>query len=959
MKRLFKILSFVFVTVALTLCFACSKNENITSSSTTTGTKPSNPTVTVPEDKKVLYTFVVKATNGKTLRDFVIGLELNGKIITEKLTDKDGYAEFSIEGNEYNVIIDPSNAGYIVQDEYTELVTSKTSEDYEIICDTQIVPEEAPTDYTYVAGEAIYDFTLKEVGTNENINLSKLFENGKKVVMLNFWYMSCSACMSEFPCLNSAYETKIDGTTKYSDELEIICINPGVNDNDTPANVLNYKLVNDFSLTFAMDNKNSDGTSYMTSLFGIQYYPTTIIIDKYGTISQIHIGAITEINEWTALFDEYISANYEHKFTPSDPENGTSLKEPNVQFPNEGVLEAILNGKDLGNNDLNIKYRPYSVKENDPKYDQIAEEEKYSWPFIPSEDGSCVIPSNVGENNSFAIMYTDVALKAGEVLSIEYFASCEKADYLYVFIDGQIVAQISGLSTEWETIYLYPAIIDGTYELAFSYIKDDSISMNEDVVKLRNIHIVTTDDIDRETYILREASYGEQLLWNMSYEYYITPVYNENDGYYHVNSIDGPLLLADLASANHWSDTTLNIMSSNELLKWTDGDVSYDYNLFIKKHCGYLSNSTVGYIPITEELKNALVDITKHFGDPKAVNNQNQWLELCVYYDTYATDGELGSTVVGVAPFDPYYFTDTSEGDKISGTSTGNYAGYYLPRGIYFEFKPTVSGVYKFYSVGSDDTLGWVFDSNDDYLAYNDIGIRPLTLADAIVGTDSVNFVSYYYYEAGKTYYIKACFDDQNLLAELTVNYEYVASNYELFKLMSEAAFTSSDADMSDIISGGVGVKLVDGYYHADTTLVGEDSFVYVDFKYSTSIFGVSLEVLAENGGFDMTKDEEGNILTYESGNPMFDESGYLLYEDGTRVVDPETSQFINWNYTTAFYEYMNENMITDENSVLYGCAKVTEEFAEILQLLMDKYTFAGIENSWNKLCYYYAYIGA
>jgi len=31
-----------------------------------------------------------------------------------------------------------------------------------------------------------------------------------------------------------------------------------------------------------------------------------------------------------------------------------------------------------------------------------------------------------------------------------------------------------------------------------------------------------------------------------------------------------------------------------------------------------------------------------------------------------------------------------------------------------------------------------------------------------------------------------------------------------------------------------------------------------------------------------------------------------------------------------------------------------TERLAEILQMLMDKYTFEDVDNSWLKLCYYY-----
>ena len=49
---------------------------------------------------------------------------------------------------------------------------------------------------------------------------------------------------------------------------------------------------------------------------------------------------------------------------------------------------------------------------------------------------------------------------------------------------------------------------------------------------------------------------------------------------------------------------------------------------------------------------------------------------------------------------------------------------------------------------------------------------------------------------------------------------------------------------------------------------------------------------------------------------------------------------------------------LTDENSELYGCVKVDEEFAKVLSQLMDKYTFEDVEYSWVKLCYYYKYLG-
>ena len=44
--------------------------------------------------------------------------------------------------------------------------------------------------------------------------------------------------------------------------------------------------------------------------------------------------------------------------------------------------------------------------------------------------------------------------------------------------------------------------------------------------------------------------------------------------------------------------------------------------------------------------------------------------------------------------------------------------------------------------------------------------------------------------------------------------------------------------------------------------------------------------------------------------------------------------------------------------SVKTGLGSVDQELAELLQLLMDKYTFKNVEHSWTKLCYYYETLG-
>ena len=60
----------------------------------------------------------------------------------------------------------------------------------------------------------------------------------------------------------------------------------------------------------------------------------------------------------------------------------------------------------------------------------------------------------------------------------------------------------------------------------------------------------------------------------------------------------------------------------------------------------------------------------------------------------------------------------------------------------------------------------------------------------------------------------------------------------------------------------------------------------------------------------------------------------------------------------TAEIKTYLDDIITTGGQERHGCVVVTERLAEILQLLMDKYTFEGVDNAWIKLCYYYDYLG-
>ena len=72
--------------------------------------------------------------------------------------------------------------------------------------------------------------------------------------------------------------------------------------------------------------------------------------------------------------------------------------------------------------------------------------------------------------------------------------------------------------------------------------------------------------------------------------------------------------------------------------------------------------------------------------------------------------------------------------------------------------------------------------------------------------------------------------------------------------------------------------------------------------------------------------------------------------EDYTAEISKYLDKVIKVGYNAQLGE------IIAEGDSRIGCVVVDETLANILQTLMDTYTFEGVENSWAKLCYYEQY---
>lgn len=907
-------------------------------------------------------------------------------------TDPNGQIEFDlpVRGN-YYITLSGVPKGYSADERYTftnasALITLRSS----------LITDESMGSTPLKPGDVMYDFTVT-TPDGTPITLSELLQE-KKMVLLNFWYVGCSWCVEEFPYMQQAYE-------QYSDDVGIIALNPTDSDSGIKA------FQNQYNLSFPM----AACPISWTNAFGISGYPTSVMIDRYGVICLIEAGAITSLRPFTTLFEHFIAGNYQQKVFGSLGELVSNVK-PTFSMPAPEEISAVLDG-----GTLDVTYRPETE----------GEDAEYAWPFILAEKNgaSCIKASNQGIEASFAILYIDIYLEAGQAVGLDYLASSEKScDVLHVIVNDQAVYQISGVDAEenWQTCYPWVALEDGTYEIALCYIKDGDTDEGDDTVYLKNLRILDSNAINAPTYIPRYPAVIDENDTCV----YETIVFNEQDGYYHVGTANGPLLLADLMNYSQISDehTVWEIVFEGIAKK--DGENFYDDMV---QYFSYSSNSALyGICTVNEELAQWLKLVADNVGFD---GHEYEWLKICKYYEPYGTDEQLVDPIKGLANFSAY---EAKLGKNIE-TNSFYYNRPIMPRGLLAKFVPETSGVYRITS--RSDSIhgveGWIFgeDRNVDFYTY---------MHDERRNDDGLNVSMVYYMEAGNAYYIDIAFWDIYEVGTIYYDIEYVAPTYDLLRLASPSYYTydsnATGDQMYEIIAGGIDVMLGDdGYYHEivdiipsenDKYILGilesfhkdidatkaylkglwgdnydakaeeyliEDVFngrfheyvlgslLYADFTGITGVFNHAIATtpiygqdgnllgeikgMIDLGGFDFSKTENDLYILSVLEKHNFDiqaADAYLRSYWGEeyaanaaeyRLEDVFEGKYHGRgkDYTAEMRSYLSKMIASGDAE---GCVVVDARLAELLQLLMDKYTFAGVENSWTKMCYYFDHLG-
>lgn len=216
--------------------------------------------------------------------------DATSKPLGSGVTDRNGVAYIEIlRSSSYKVILSNLPDGYEATNPYsfstnTVNITIKKSAVYN---------EKDHSGAQYAPGDVMTDFVLTD--TDGNIHrLSDLLQE-KQLVILDFWYVNCDPCKTEFPIFESALK-------RYGDKVTLLAIDPF--DSSRAISDLRKKL-NANSKT-AISFPMMQDSCNLTAGFSATTFPTTVFINSDGIILDIHKDAYPTESALFAAIERYL-----------------------------------------------------------------------------------------------------------------------------------------------------------------------------------------------------------------------------------------------------------------------------------------------------------------------------------------------------------------------------------------------------------------------------------------------------------------------------------------------------------------------------------------------------------------------------------------------------------------------------------------------------------------------------
>lgn len=146
----------------------------------------------------------------------------------------------------------------------------------------------------YQLGDVMDDFTAV-LADGTTVTLSGLLAE-HDAVFINFWATWCPPCCREFPAMEAAF-------AKYQDSVAIVALSIEPTDTDTA--IAQFKANNSLSLLPMGQDVNG-----LENRFNFNAIPTSVLVDRTGTIVWMESGSITQAKEFERLFSAVTGSDY-------------------------------------------------------------------------------------------------------------------------------------------------------------------------------------------------------------------------------------------------------------------------------------------------------------------------------------------------------------------------------------------------------------------------------------------------------------------------------------------------------------------------------------------------------------------------------------------------------------------------------------------------------------------------
>lgn len=293
-KFLKRVIAMIMAFAMIMAMAGCTKETPSRNNPTEKPDRPENPT----EMPKSLYTVEVVTGAGDGLSKCGVEVytdETKTTLLYKGITNKEGKVVFEAPlSGDYRVVLTKVSELYQLEPMY-ELTGATTR----ISLKAGVMDEYAMENFKFSLGDPMLDFevTLPDMS---KVVLSDLLQD-KKAVVLNFWFMGCAPCLGEFPYIQEGYE-------QVSEDVAVLALNPL---DSTATEIAKFQA--DKNYTFTM----SKCDPRWQNMLNLLYYPTTLVIDRYGYICLIHTGGLESTQDFLDMVNYFISDDYEQNFFKS------------------------------------------------------------------------------------------------------------------------------------------------------------------------------------------------------------------------------------------------------------------------------------------------------------------------------------------------------------------------------------------------------------------------------------------------------------------------------------------------------------------------------------------------------------------------------------------------------------------------------------------------------------------